>query len=731
MEYWDKMGFGNFPVTEISHSTIALSDGTNLGMKVWLPCLVSQITQKFPYFEKQESIKWSKELYVKKMEISTLEAFPTILEYLPYPKDAQTLSRDHKRHPWFCSHGYVVLRVDLRGSGMSSGLYYDEYELQEIEDCLEVLDWVGNQPWSNKAVGMYGKSWGGFNGLQIAYKQPSFLKAVISLYSTDDRYANDIHYQGGTVIGNGMMSWAASMFTINGRPPNPRYFSNLNEWKSFWLQRLQKTGKSFLSSWLNHQTPLDPFWHHGSIYRDYSKVQCPVLVIGGLVDSYTNAAFRMAGKLNQESKTIIGPWSHNWPDVSCFGPNIDYLNICLQWWDYHLKGVQDIQSHVTLWPRLSLYCRNSFKHDNMFDISGEWIDIPRWDSLLKTYQSFRYEDHSAKLPENLNILYFGDSMVLQDEKSSSPIDPVELHPHALQGVDAGLWLIIDNGTPGDQSTANQHSACWKSSKLQNNVVFTGFSKLYVTLSSINPGSYSIQVRICDQFPSGESTLVTKGCLNLCHSDLKDDDGWIKPYSGERKIFCVDIDGTGHIFPAGHELLISISPTYFPSIYPAIDKKGLFVHPEDTFVVFQTTSDLNSTMVYQKPKPLLQLPTAVLTKPNFSLTTELLDDGKFQTTLRNDSGLTKFPTVGLEEQTCRTESYTTDKEVSTAEMFAENCLISNFQDQSEKKISTKVETRIDMGGLHQRFWTKEYLKVSVDDEIIFEKSWDDKVPRKYV
>ena len=55
---------------------------------------------------------------------------------------------------------------------------------------------------------MYGKSWGGFNGLQVAARQPPGLAAIISLYSTDDRYEEDIHWkvsssslQGGCVPG--------------------------------------------------------------------------------------------------------------------------------------------------------------------------------------------------------------------------------------------------------------------------------------------------------------------------------------------------------------------------------------------------------------------------------------------------------------------------------------------------------------------------------------------------
>ena len=79
-------------------------------------------------------------------------------------------------------------------------------------------------------LGMYGKSWGGFNGLQVAARQPSALKTIISADSSDDRYADDIHYRGGCVLAREMLSWAHIMFLWNARPPypeslGPRYWS--------------------------------------------------------------------------------------------------------------------------------------------------------------------------------------------------------------------------------------------------------------------------------------------------------------------------------------------------------------------------------------------------------------------------------------------------------------------------------------------------------------------------
>ena len=75
------------------------------------------------------------------------------LEILPYRRADYTAQRDETVHSYFCSHGYVCVRVDMRGSGDSEGFYYDEYEKQEQDDCCDVINWVSQQPWCTGSVG--------------------------------------------------------------------------------------------------------------------------------------------------------------------------------------------------------------------------------------------------------------------------------------------------------------------------------------------------------------------------------------------------------------------------------------------------------------------------------------------------------------------------------------------------------------------------------------------------
>ena len=178
-------------VRVIEHTLIPLKDGTMLAARIWLP------------------------------EDAEQNPVPAILEYLPYRKRDGTYERDALTHPYLAGHGYAGVRVDLRGSGESTGLLFDEYAKQEQDDGVEVIAWLAAQPWCNGSVGMMGISWGGFNGLQIAARRPPALKAIVTICSTDDRYADDAHYMGGTFLTKAGLEWAFFFFSLMCLPPDP------------------------------------------------------------------------------------------------------------------------------------------------------------------------------------------------------------------------------------------------------------------------------------------------------------------------------------------------------------------------------------------------------------------------------------------------------------------------------------------------------------------------------
>ena len=297
-------------ISEFPHKTkvidgvfIPLVDGIKLAAKIWLP------------------------------EDADINPVPAILEYLPYRYQDGTADRDALTHPYFAGHGYASVRVDMRGSGNSEGILLGEYLKQEQDDALEVIDWITQQQWCSGEIGMIGISWGGFNGLQIAARRPAALKAIVTICSTDDRYADDIHYMGGAMLLDNI-AWSTYMFSINTTPPDPELHGD--GWQDIWRERLTKSGL-WLEDWLEHQHR-DEFYKHGSVCENYDDIECAVYAVGGWADGYSNSVFRLMSNLSAPFKGLIGPWAHKYPHFASPGPAIGFLQECLRWWDQWLKG---------------------------------------------------------------------------------------------------------------------------------------------------------------------------------------------------------------------------------------------------------------------------------------------------------------------------------------------------------------------------------------------------------
>jgi putative CocE/NonD family hydrolase len=260
---------GQFPrrVKEIENAWITLADGCRLAARIWMPVDAED------------------------------DPVPAILEYLPYRKRDGTVARDELTHPYFAGHGYACLRVDMRGNGDSDGLMWDEYLKQEQDDALEVLAWIAAQPWCSGKVGMIGISWGGFNGLQVAARRPPALAAIVTICSTDDRYADDIHYKGGCLL-NENLGWSSTMLAYSSRPPDPALVGV--RWRDLWLERLENEPLLVLN-WLAHQRR-DAFWKHGSVCEDFGAIEAAVFAVGGWADAYSNAVPRLIAGLKSPSR---------------------------------------------------------------------------------------------------------------------------------------------------------------------------------------------------------------------------------------------------------------------------------------------------------------------------------------------------------------------------------------------------------------------------------------------
>ena len=506
----------NFPhqVIEKPDLGIVLSDGTRLSARVWRP--------------------------------EGPGPFPAILEFLPYRKRDGTVVRDALTHPYLAGHGYVCLRVDMRGNGDSHGLMDDEYSPQELADAVEAIEWIAGQGWSSGRVGMMGISWGGFNSLQVAALRPAPLKAIITLCSTVDRYADDIHWKGGCLL-NENLGWGATMWAYSSRPPDPALRP---DWRELWMARLE--AEPFLPAvWLGHPHR-DAYWKHGSVREDYPAIEAAVLAVGGWGDSYKNAVPQLVENISAPVKGIVGPCVHKYPHFAVPEPRIGFLQEALRWWDRWLKdkptGVEDD-------PAYRAYLMDGVRPARWYESRpGRWIAEPSWPSP-------NVAERTLALGAELGADLGGALPALVN----SPQDC---------GADGGEYCAIWLGPelPGDQRRDDALSATWDTGPLAETDV-VGAPVLTLRLTPATQAA-QLAVRLNHIHPDGAATRVTWGVLNLAFRNGFEAPEPLVP--GQEVEVSIPLDHIAYRVPEGHSLRVSVSTSYWPMVWPLADAGGVTV-----------------------------------------------------------------------------------------------------------------------------------------------------------
>lgn len=667
------------PVREIEHTTIPMPDGTRLAARIWLP------------------------------EGAEDAPVPAILEYIPYRKNDLTAVRDAGMHPYVAGHGYAVVRLDLRGAGDSEGLMTDEYLTQELRDGYDAVQWIAEQPWCDGSVGMIGISWGGFNGLQIAALQPPALKAVITCCSTDDRYADDVHYMGGCLLIDNL-SWASIMFGRNTLPPDPKHFGD--GWRAAWKDRLANSGL-WLKNWLEHQTR-DAFWEHGSICEDYSRVRVPVYAVSGWADGYCRSVFRLMENLPGPRKGLVGPWAHTYPHIGEPGPAIGFLQECLRWWDQHLKGRD---TGIMTEPMLRLYMQDGAPPKAAYDRrEGRWVGEPSWPSPNITRTRYALGGDGRLLP------------AAAAETADLPAAALPIRSPLTVGMRAGKWCsyAVPGDQPIDQREEDGGSLVFETAPLTEAVEIAGDATLHLAVASDRPVAM-VAARLVDVAPDGAATRVAYGLLNLTHRDGHKDPRPLPP--GETVTGAVPFKPVAQRFAPGHRIRLAISSAYFPIAWPAPEPVTLTVDTAATMLDLPVRADgpedarlpAFAPVAHAPPLPIEELeapPSAWRTSHDHATGETVLE-------LEDGSGRFRIPGHDLTIGNRGWERYRVrgdDPCHVVGEVRWEHAIA-----RGDWSVRSLTETELSCDA--QAFHIKARLIAWEGDEVAHEQTWEETIPRQ--
>jgi predicted acyl esterase len=458
------------------------------------------------------------------------EKFPALLEYLPYRKDDGTAAGDYPKHAYFARRGYVSVRVDIRGFGASEGSPPErEYSEQEQADGEQVIAWLAQQPWSNGNVGMFGISWGGFTALQMAMRHAPGLKAILAVDATAELFHDDVHYVDGIAH---VDEFELNMDMAEGWTGAPDYTVD----EKILGPRFETPPWSLL--YLKHQRD-GPFWRER--VRGLKEITIPSFLIGGLLDGYRDNVPDMLMQASGPVKAIVGPWNHTFPNDAVPGPQIEWRNEAVRWFDHWLKGRD---TGVEQDPRLVIYMQHWHPPDpNLENVPGGW----------------RREDVWPPQEARASTLFLQSNHSLGTTAAEPDTHQLKYVPSA--GVEAGFWWgeLLSDVRPVDA-----FSLVYDSAPLPEDVAILGRPRALLRASATAPLADWF-ARLSDVAPDGTVTQITGAGINGAQRESMSQPRDLEP----GKLYPLDVEMhlTSWVFPRGHRIRVAISNVLWPMMLP--------------------------------------------------------------------------------------------------------------------------------------------------------------------
>jgi putative CocE/NonD family hydrolase len=650
---------------QMSRGTLSLRDGTQLAVTWWTP------TAK-----------------------RAGESFPVLLEYLPYRKDDSFYARDFPLYDYYVRRGFILAKVDIRGTGGSSGsLPPREYSEVELDDAVEVIAQLATLPASNGNVGMWGISWGGFNSIQVAMRQPPALKAIIALHATDDLYHDDVRYIDG---GMHLDPYTLQIDHENALPSTPGYQLD----SAYFRDRFESY--PWVLTYMKQRVDGD-FWRRNGLRYRPEALKIPAYFIGGLLDGYRDMPLRALDYLKAPVKVEIGPWNHAWPDDGEPGPNYEWRARAVRWWNHWLRGED---TGLLSEPRLLIFQRGGHLPDrNQRVTPGAW----------------RFEDWPIKGGTRETWYLQPDGQLLP--QAGSVTCNLQLRYRPGSGTAAADWW---GETTGDMARDDAGSLTFTSTALEKPVGLAGLPRIYLE-TQVDAPLANWTARLEDVAPDGQVSLVTGGIINGTQFASRTDPERLVP--GRRYALDFELHFTTWTFQAGHRIRVAVSNAQFPMVWPT-------PYPMTTTLMTGTTGTRIELPVIPLasayPMPRLPASEPRTHRPDY----QYLDapGGKDRISYEPVTGETKVEwsapgawTIGrIRFDYTEDETYTTNDHDPAR---------STFYGRATHRIRPPgrdllLETIIDIRSDSTLFHVKVRRKISNGGKVVRQKEWSEAIPRDF-
>lgn len=444
------------------------------------------------------------------------EPLPALLELTRYwrstenPKTGEPMPSLRERDNFFLSHNYILVKVDVRGTGASYGKRPGEYSPTEVEDARYIVEWVVSQAWSDGSVGAYGTSYSGTTAELLCATGHQAVKAVIPGWSDFDIYESPGRPYGMLATGfvaewSMVVDWLdnnasdilkASIRRVTDTFPQEAIAEHKENPNVLEVAKAAKYKDSKFGEF-THEECSPVYWQ-----KEISESEVPMLVLASWLDAGTaeGALLRLKHYSNPQ-KLVLMPTSHG--GSAHASPYIvsdkavdpvpsveEQLQLQLDFFDYYLKGKQN---GMEKWPTVRYY---NFGEE-VFKETENWP--PKNQSRISYFLESDHKLISSK-PEKGNTFdeYQVDFSVStgKNNRWSTQMGKPLLQLDSRNSVDS---LML----------------CYTSAPLKEDLQITGTPIINLYLSSSHSEG-AVFVYLEDVAPDGKSRYITEGGLLLEH-----------------------------------------------------------------------------------------------------------------------------------------------------------------------------------------------------------------------
>ncbi len=416
---------------------------------------------------------------------------------------------------FFLKNDYILVKVDVRGTGASYGRRPGEYTPIEVQDAGYVVEWVVNQAWSDGSVGAYGTSYSGTTAELLCATGHEAVKAVVPGWSDFDIYESPGRPYG-MLASSFVAEWSKVVDWLD---------NNATDILKMGVRRV--TDESLSEAIGEHEDNPDVFEkasqskYKDSKFGDFSHAECspvywkdeisasgvPMLVLASWMDAGTaeGALLRLQNYDNPQ-KVVLMPTSHGGkfhasPFIvsdQALAPvpsTLEQLQLQLDFFDHYLKHKD---KGVDEWPAVSYY---NFGEE-VFNTTENWP--PEGQSRIKYYLSSkgRLDTSPPSVSSGMDVYQVDYSVTTgtNNRWSTQMGRPI---------------LNLDN-----RNAVDSLMLTYTTEPFSEDVQITGTPAVTLNLSSTHAEG-AVLVYLEDVAPDGRSRYLTEGGLLFEHRKLSE------------------------------------------------------------------------------------------------------------------------------------------------------------------------------------------------------------------